>query len=178
MTPAQRWYRRAEWEFARLKAGLDCGPCWLLTVTRQRAPEAGWGQDLNLDTAIRGDVLTPLTRRMRRRWRGVETWSVLEWGKKNEGAHLHVVVRGTVGLTTEWVNEVIQAKRKPYEAHVEPIEDASVTEDVQVWGDIVTYLTKQLRDRDILEGWPPYTHVVSATSGWLPRDDDTEEVAA
>jgi hypothetical protein len=39
----------------------------------------------------------------------------------------------------------------------------------------VVYLTKQLRMQDLLEGWPPYTHLVSRTGGWLPREGDANE---
>ena len=34
---------------------------------------------------------------------------------------------------------------------------------------LVIYLTKQLRDLRIQEGWPPYFHAVSSSRGWAPK---------
>lgn len=171
-TRAQRQDRHAEQSCTELKAGLTMGLCCLLTLTKQSEIDRKYGHDLNLDSAIRADILTKLNKHLRARWNSVQVWSVVEWGKKNEGVHLHAVLRNTAGITVEWVQSTIQELGKPYIAHLKPIHDGMLAGDLendQDDRDVAMYLTKQLRMKAILEGWPPYFHSVSKTRDWLPR---------
>ena len=90
-TRAEREKWRAERAFAELKAGLGMGPCWLLTLTKHINPEAGWGNERNLDLGIRGAIWTPLLRQIRTYggWPAAEAWTVQEWGEIAVGVHLH-----------------------------------------------------------------------------------------
>lgn len=148
------------------------GPCWLITLRKLIETEQGWVNVTNIQTAMRGEIWTPLLKEIRGPWPETQAWSVLEWGEKATGVHLHGVVRGPVGITSAWLDETVRGIRLDYTAHLEPIKDQIITEGPHTGEEVVVYLTKQLRMQDILEGWPPYTHVVARTGSWLPREAD------
>jgi hypothetical protein len=126
---------------------MDGAPCWFVTLTRGRC----------LDTTFRADIWYTFRTRLLQRWPAMQAWTVLEWGRER-GIHLHAVLRGTPGITAEWVQHL--ADLAGTAAHMEEVVDPV---------GLAGYLTKGLLERALTDAWPRYFRPVSQTRGWCPR---------
>lgn len=149
-TIQERRNQRVRQEYAKLHRGMLGQECWFFTLTCGR----------RLDPAIRKDVWHVLRTRLKQQWPEMQAWTVVEWGKRR-GVHLHAVVKGTPGLTEEWLQHVVELLHDETAIH---IGDACLHSTDQ----LARYLTKQHADPRQAMGWPRGFHPFSATRGWCP----------
>jgi hypothetical protein len=71
---------------------------------------------------------------------------------------LHVVVRGTPGITVDWLNQTLSA-----------LDDGTSIRAFEAVYDLEglsTYLTKHIANKSIADGWPRYFRPVTFTHEW------------
>jgi hypothetical protein len=147
-SPLQRLNRRYMRETIRLSRGMQGHQCHTFTLTDGRS----------LDLLLRRDWHIILTR-LRQCWPGCEAWTCYEWSPAR-GVHLHCVVKGVPNLTEEWLRHVVSLLGGNV--------DIGGFEDVYYDAGLAHYLTKQLADPRIVQGWPKHFRPVSTTRGWCP----------
>lgn len=123
--------------------------CWFITLTQ------GYG-DLLLH---RAGAWHRLLTRLRKRWPDCQAWTVLEYGTRR-GVHLHIAVKGTPGITAEWLEYLVGLVGDGTHVH---------SKEVHNQVRLARYLAKQLANQPLMSGWPKYLHLVSTTRRWCPE---------
>lgn len=156
-TLKERQNQRARREYARLCSGMAGQDCWFITITCGRY----------LDLNIRKDVWHSLRTRLRQQWPTAEAWTATEWSQRR-GVHLHAVVKGTPGLTLDWVDHLLGLRQDGAAAFVEQVRPD--TESV-----LARYLTKQFAQPQHIQHWPRGFHPFSATRGWCTSSQSRKQ---
>jgi hypothetical protein len=140
--------RLAHAKYVLLEDGMRRGPCWLIGLTDGRCTHL----------LLRPETWHKLLTQLKRAWPSCEAATAYEWSQKR-GIHLHAVVRGTPGLSTEWVVSHVERPDSSVRAHCKPVFD----------GDgLAGYLVKAIGRSVAVDGWPRYFRPVSMTRGWSP----------
>jgi hypothetical protein len=61
----------------------------------------------------------------------------------------------------EWATDMVRRQIPGANVHLEPVRS-------QDWRTLVAYLTKQWRDPTLMEAWPRYFRLPSASDSWCP----------
>jgi hypothetical protein len=145
--------KRARRSYTLIRAGALGHETVFFTLTK--------GRDVELELRDHWHLL--LTR-AKRRWPDCEAVTVYEYSPQR-GAHLHVVMKNAPGVTSAWLQHVLDVCGS--KVNVGGFRLVYDTEG------LARYLTKQMRDRVIVDGWPRYFRPLTMTRnwcpGWLPR---------
>jgi hypothetical protein len=136
--------------YQQLVRGMHEEPCIFFTLTS--------GQDRLL--LLRPVAWHRLSAHLYRQWPEFQACSVYEYAKRR-GVHLHVVVKGTPGITEAWLQHVV----------------CLIGNGTQVGGwrevydveGLAAYLTKDLGDAAQVKGWPKRFRPATFTRKWCPR---------
>jgi hypothetical protein len=131
----------------RISEGMAGQESWFFTLTRSRDQNL-WLRPINWHL---------LATHMRRRWPAFSFCTVYEW-RDERGAHLHVVVNGTPGLSEAWITHVVKG-----------LGESSKVGGFKVVDNprgLSLYLVKQVANTRVVEGWPRYFRPVSFSRNW------------
>lgn len=135
---------------ARLLRGMADANCWMITLKGDRIHHS----------FLRSEDWRIVWIRIRQKWPEAQAFTVYEY-KKNVLMHLHVVVKHTPGISTDWVRHIIHLRHDDREVKIK-------VQDVYFKPGVARYLTKQLSNRRVMNGWPKNFRPTTATHGWSP----------
>jgi hypothetical protein len=143
--------RRARVAYVKLLRGMQGHRCYAVTLIK--------GRGLDLD--LRADAWSMVRTRCGQRWPDTfEAWTGYEYGPQR-GVHLNVVIKGTPGLTREWIEHMLML-----------IDDGTcVGYFREVYGaeGLARYWTKEIRDARKNNHWPRGFRPFTTTRGWCPE---------
>ena len=154
--------RLARTKYALLLKGMQDGDCYHVVLTRGRC----------IDLDMREEEWRRLRIRLKKQWPSFQAWTVMQWSARR-GVHLHVIIKGTPGITREWLDHVVSLMGNESGVYLRPINpnDAAY---------VARYVTRQLGDKQQMRAWPPYFRPVTTTRGWcsewVPNADWTRRI--
>jgi len=152
--------RLARAKYVLLLRGMQDGPCHHLVLTKGRS----------IDPNMRQEEWRRLRIRLNKQWPGFQAWNTIQWSDRR-GVHIHAIIKGTPGITKEWLNHVMDLMGNGssiYLTEVNPYDAPYVAR----------YVTRKLGDKKQMRSWPRYFRPVTTTRGWCPEWLSWKEFAA
>jgi hypothetical protein len=148
-TASERLHQRSRRYFTKLLMGMVDEETFYIVLTN--------AQDRNLQ--LRSVAWHYVLTRLHQDWDTCEAATVYEY-RPRRGSHLNVLIKGTPGLTREYMEHLVGLVQDGTKVgSFEPVSNPRK---------IASYLTKQLRDTVVMQGWPRNFRPVTTTRNWYP----------